>query len=232
MARVICNVLLVMLIVLLNGCAIYSANPISARVVDADTKEPLEGVNVVAHWNVVHHDWNSFRGDMVVMEDVTDKEGRFHFPAWGPKRIPKEFPWGSYMEATNPHITLYKPGYAYQELFNDRFGPQEDFKPGINSSDWNGKTVEMKKFEGTVRDYSTQLHLLLTDISFWHCLWTQMPNVLATVYQEEQKLKALGKFEVYSPSSSVIKEIDDHWTKGCRPVQDVVKGYVKDKKVY
>jgi hypothetical protein len=36
----------------LTGCTVYSADPITATVVDADTGAPIEGVNVVAAWEL------------------------------------------------------------------------------------------------------------------------------------------------------------------------------------
>ncbi|NIR44012.1 MAG: hypothetical protein GWN83_08465, partial [Gemmatimonadetes bacterium] len=50
----------------------YSAEEIEARVVDAGTKEPLEGVIVTANWQLVGG-WEGHtpKGQMKVMETVT-----------------------------------------------------------------------------------------------------------------------------------------------------------------
>ena len=67
----------------------YSAKPIEAWVVDAQTGKPLEGVNVVAHWKLRYGLEGGGSYQLHIMEDVTDKNGRFFFPAWGPKEIPR-----------------------------------------------------------------------------------------------------------------------------------------------
>src|SRR3990172_3705709 len=79
----------------LTACALvslkYSAEPIEARVVDAETKQPLEGVIVTANWELVEGTLAGgprVLGQMMVMEAVTDANGRFSFPALGPKINP------------------------------------------------------------------------------------------------------------------------------------------------
>ena len=94
---------LLILVLPLQGCATaYSAKEIEARVIDADTRQPLEGVNVVAHW-VLHFGMEGGQQtDLELMETVTDKNGRFHFPAWGPKPIPAGLPWEARMKSQDP----------------------------------------------------------------------------------------------------------------------------------
>ena len=66
----------------LQACSnTYSAKAIEAWVVDAETKKPLEGVIVVAHWELNYGLEGGGAYQLQVMEDVTDKKGRFYFPA-------------------------------------------------------------------------------------------------------------------------------------------------------
>jgi uncharacterized GH25 family protein len=85
------QIVLALLLASLSACATsYSAKPITAKVVDAVTGEPLEGVNVVAHWLMEDPQAGRGQGDLELMEAVTDKSGEFHFPGWGPKAIPRD----------------------------------------------------------------------------------------------------------------------------------------------
>ena len=62
----------------------YSAKEINGAVVDGETGKPLEGVVVVAQWIY----WCPGGGHYMrikVIEAVTDKDGRYHIPAWGPR---------------------------------------------------------------------------------------------------------------------------------------------------
>ncbi|MBK8568958.1 MAG: hypothetical protein IPN81_02740 [Nitrosomonadales bacterium] len=72
---------------------VYSAEAIDAQIVDAKTNQPLEGVIVVAHWEVERVVPTLFRSCLLemtradafqlqIVETVTDANGRFHFPAW------------------------------------------------------------------------------------------------------------------------------------------------------
>src|SRR5712672_2347041 len=101
----------------LSACASYSAKPISATVVDADTGQPLEGVNVVVTWELefVKNEWGygETRGEglMTQMEAVTSSDGKFHIPGWGPARIPSNLPLRSMLSPMQPSIRLFKSGY-------------------------------------------------------------------------------------------------------------------------
>ncbi|HEX6550206.1 MAG TPA: hypothetical protein VF117_05980, partial [Gammaproteobacteria bacterium] len=70
---------------------VLSADPIDATLVDADTGKPLAGVPVVAYWALKS---GSLTGDSLpcgaagVEEAVTDKDGKFHIPGWGPIKGP------------------------------------------------------------------------------------------------------------------------------------------------
>src|SRR6266849_1854255 len=79
----------------LQACATtYSAEPIEAWVVDADSGQPIEGVVVTANWEleIGTLGGNIPVGQIMVMETVTDQKGRFYFPAWGPKAVPLKKP--------------------------------------------------------------------------------------------------------------------------------------------
>ena len=61
----------------------YSAEAISGRVIDEETKQPVQGMVVVALWELVGGmEGGSILGAARVLETVTDEEGQFHFPAW------------------------------------------------------------------------------------------------------------------------------------------------------
>jgi hypothetical protein len=118
----------------------YSADPIEAKVIDVETKQPLEGVIVVAHWELVHGSpgGDSPAGQLMVKEAVTDKNGKFRFPGWGPKLAVL----GHLSDYRDPELVLFKSGYEYRELTNALTG--ED-KGARRRSDWYGKTIEMKQ---------------------------------------------------------------------------------------
>lgn len=107
----LCNrvLLLLVLAVSISGCTITNQyGPYYGKVVDAETKEPLEGAAVL----VVFYTASATVGGAVyhyadAEETVTDKNGEFKIPA---NRIIKTGilqRWDNY-----GHVTIFKPGYG------------------------------------------------------------------------------------------------------------------------
>src|SRR5690242_16777699 len=77
------------------GC-FYFAKPLAGRVVEAGTPTPVPGVTVVADWQLQGGmEGGTARGHVALEETVTDADGRFAFPGWGPRFA---FPWGRLKE--------------------------------------------------------------------------------------------------------------------------------------
>lgn len=138
--------LMLALVGLATGCVLappfYWAREIRGRVVDADTGEAIEGAVVVADWKLYgggmgHGGYrNSLRKD----ETLTDADGRFALPAWGPLRRP------SYEILDDaPHIVIFRRTYEIATLRN-----RADSNGFVRRSDWNESTFRLRKFTGPV----------------------------------------------------------------------------------
>jgi hypothetical protein len=171
----------------------YSADPIEAQVIDAETKQPLPGVIVVAHWELNYSTLggNTRAGQLKVMETVTDKNGTFHFPAWGPKIAIVSF----LSDDQDPELLLFKSGYEYRRLYNALTGEDKGAK---RKSDWNGKTIAMRPFKGTTKEYLERFHNLNVDVDqliSWRpaeCNWKKIPKILLAIDHERQRLTQEG----------------------------------------
>jgi len=167
----------------------YSAEPIITQVVDADTKEPIEGVVVVAAWVLKGGlEGGNLKGVMMVMETVTDQSGHFHFAGWGPKSKPSYIRWyeDARLKSESPEFFLFKSGYRAETFLNDVDMQKRANDPSVQTSDWNGKTMPMKRFAGTLEQYAKDLDsrsLDLRDTMGPRCTWTQIPLTI----------KALGR---------------------------------------
>ncbi|MBZ0092499.1 MAG: hypothetical protein K8F27_09795 [Sulfuricellaceae bacterium] len=202
-------VLFLALLFPLQSCAkTYSAEPIEAWVVDAETGQPLEGVIVTANWQleIGTPGGNVPAGQMMVMETVTDKNGRLYFPGWGPKPIPgrpklksTENPMLTYLLTSEPHLVyrdpqllLFKSGYKSVGLVNKLIS---DYNKGsLRRSDWNGKTIKMERFKGTLDEYySKDLMFLNGDLGFAYdgkdCEWQRVPHMVAALLKQEHRLR-------------------------------------------
>lgn len=185
------------LVLIFNGCALggaYSAKSIEGWVVDAQTKQPLEGVVVVAGWMLEGGPFEMQSLEyLTVMETVTDPAGRYAFPAWGPKSIPKHLPLNAHFVAEDPGLHFFKSGYQFDARSNelielDRFGPS------LRDSRWNGKTIGLKPVTDMQmrRQSWTSLEsaLYTYESTVGPCYWRQIPNAVIAEHREFEILKA------------------------------------------
>ncbi|HXG03684.1 MAG TPA: hypothetical protein VNO23_09765 [Candidatus Binatia bacterium] len=143
----------------------YTAKPVQATVVDEATRQPVEGVVVVAVWEL---STISGRGHVLqIDETVTNAQGRFSLPGFGPRLRPPLHEAQDRM----PYLILFKHGYVPLSLHNtsrDKFvaafgDPKEwttrqltanlpltfDADRVVQESFWNGLTIELEPFRGT-----------------------------------------------------------------------------------
>ena len=193
----------------LSACsANYSAAPVTGQVVDAETGKPVAGVNVVAHWQFEGGmEGGTPIGAVMVMEAETDANGRYHFPAWGPKQFRK--PFGVYANArikgAAPELIFFKSAYLSERERND--GTIE-LDPAMMRSVWDGKTIKLQPFRGTSARYATTLWGLSSELSgatasinptcsAWihcpaACQWQNIPKMIRAVGRQYKAFEAEG----------------------------------------
>lgn len=94
-------------IILLPGCmyAVRFDGPYKGKIVDAETREPIEGVVVLGVWYTAQFSpAGSTHRFYDASETVTDKNGEFRMSGKGPRVL-------SNLEPIN--ITVFKTGYEY-----------------------------------------------------------------------------------------------------------------------
>jgi len=91
-----------------NQWILFYDKPLKGYVVDAETKQPIDGVIVVAMWRLSQFLSQGFGGYAKVIEVKTDKEGNFKIPFW---ITFKPWKFNSAMHDLAPEIVIYKPGY-------------------------------------------------------------------------------------------------------------------------
>jgi hypothetical protein len=164
----------------------YSAEAIEAWVVDEDTGQPLEGVIVVAHWELMGGLHPDTIGQLMVMEAVTDTNGRFHFPKWGPKLRPVS----GFLHNDDPQLILFKSGYHYSILANEV--TSEVNTSSVRRSEWNQQTIKLKKFTNHLQEYGGNIHYIEENLRFAFnsksCEWKRIPRMLIALDQEKTRL--------------------------------------------
>jgi len=206
------------------ACAMYSAAPMQATVVDAETKKPLEGAVVVAHW--VLEDTGAVKtvGDMELMEAVTDASGRFALPGWGPKATPN-YPYPVRLSQLDPEIIILKPGYMPRSVMNNEhpnliFHP-EDLGPTTRTSQWNNRVIALDKADDPPKNYALSLSTLLTGVDHSGCKWQKIPRTIVVLTKEKDRLKRLG---INSYPALTISRVEEG-PAPCGSVKEFFKDY-------
>lgn len=172
------------------GCALIplNADPIDSQVVDADTGRPIEGAVVVAYWQL-HR--GSIGGDALpcgaanVEEAVTDKDGNFHLPGWGPVMGA----CGDLMEG-EPMIYVFKSGYGYGRFANGQ-GYVETVYTTPNT--WKDRQMKLRRFKNKdlrasgLGSYAANFSALSIELSDFiadmpdQCNWKKIPIMLRAI---------------------------------------------------
>jgi len=97
-----------MCIVLLASSVCYAAGPWKGRVIDSETKQPIEGAAVVAVWE---KEWAGLGAGastdfLDAVETTTDNNGDFEIPAHSFVSIPY------FRKVKGPFFTIFKPSYG------------------------------------------------------------------------------------------------------------------------
>jgi len=215
----------------LPACSMtYSAEAIEAWVVDAETGQPIEGVVVTANWELETGTvgGNVPAGQIMVTETVTDKKGRFYFPAWGPRSTPLSFPVPllksePHLVNRDPHMLLFKSGYKWVGLENT---PMINYNKGsLRKSEWNGKTIKMEMFKGDPKEYGR--HLTSLEISMGYafyaenCEWKQTPRMLALLFSEADSLRKRGIYTGVGDAATLPGQ------KQCGSASEFLREYFK-----
>ena len=129
------SVYLLLMIVVIFGCyqhvegrGIFKAYPpITGKVVDGVTGQPLEGALVVAQWTKKHGFGLTYHDLNLITETLTDKEGVFAIT---------KTPNDSFVEA--PEMIIYKEGYIPWR--NDMIFPGGSSKLA-KQHEWNNNVI-------------------------------------------------------------------------------------------
>lgn len=219
----------------------YSAEPIEAWVLDAETKQPLENVIVVAHWElettsrIVPHQTNP-AGSLMILETVTDKNGRFYFPAWGPK-------WhlgAGELTDSDPELIFFKSGYRYLRVSNSRYlrpakysdvgkpsGTESKPTGSKRISFWSGERIPLEKFKGTTEEYARHLSSLDIYLRFAYdnenCEMKQVPRMVVALHREEKRFR---ETKIYSSLTSLNRYLASDYKDRCG-IKELLREYLQ-----
>jgi hypothetical protein len=182
------------------GALSHAAKEVHGRVVDDATGSPLPGVIVVGQWQPyyvgpVHAPGH--RGVLHVAETVTDAQGRYVIPAWGPKPLPP----GAEIRHADPALSFFKPGYLPFTAANTAVSDPAARRTPPGVSEWSGKVVRLKKHSGSPAVYGEALEVLSRGLVEPAENWKRYPKMTYALWQEEMRLPkgAVGPFSRLAP---------------------------------
>lgn len=173
------------------GPLVYWAEPIRAKVVDAETGKPLEGVVVVAQWILNDGIVDSrHRIRFQVLEAVTDSWGEFVLPGWGPKIRPPL----AFFDNRDPVLVLFKTDYHPEYLFNESHRSS-----WVRTSEWKGQTISLKPFRGPLEEWIRAIVSVQGDIDWINLDPNTVPRMIAAIERERPKQKGQRKWFLDPP---------------------------------
>ena len=223
----------VLLIIVGQACAtsaqgfpppMYSAKEIQATVVAEDTRQPLEGVVVVAQW-VLYRGGLGHGGHGPVLhiaEAVTNARGEFTIEGWGPKLRPPL----TYLDDLSPELVFFKHGFLPTRLRNggpdetpDRFDFTKFTTTQINrallyggnpdkmvqESFWNGQVLQLPPFRGTPEEWFRRLEFVADAVPYGSKMNAD-PNATIRLFTALLAEKA-ETLEVVKPVTTILDAI-------------------------
>lgn len=190
---------------------VWYSPKIEARVTTVDGK-PLTGAIVDVNWNI-EGPWNGASlGQLAVAEAVTDADGKFEIPAWGPR-----FNFHGAIRVDEPTTRIFKAGYTPLTIKNYEDVPMRPADRVIVFRLQN-QSIALAPFTGSVREYESSLLALQDDLravygsnSGEDCIWKRTPRLLLALQDEKLKMAAQGAgqslhmaYEFASPSFAPI----------------------------
>ena len=185
------NILIIAALVLLPFLVfghppVYFAKSISGQVVDDETGKPLAGVFIVAQW-VLFQPGIGHGGHvdqtMNIIEVVTDQNGKYFIPGWGPRPRPPLL----HLDHRDPTIYFFKSQYGAIGYSNDpkSYGNSST----VRTSEWDGKVIQLKPARGSLEDYAAGIgHVYGLNRKDWK----SFPRMVLALDAEAKRLKSLG----------------------------------------
>ena len=137
-------------------------------------------------------------------EAVTDGSGAFRIPAWGPIRATYWYP---------PALWLFKSGYSVLTLnsWNSTGHPVSSAAPS-SKSHYNGETLELPPFEGTLEKYAEHLATNANQPEWLtqHCAWKGAPKFLSALAAESERFRLAGAKNVWPYDRTYYEKLDTY----------------------
>lgn len=90
---------LILILLAITVCCTGCTRPITGKIVDAETGQPIEGAILLVEWTRTHGFGNTYTTSEKVVELFSGKDGIVNIPGYD-------------KPSNGPDVTIYKPGYV------------------------------------------------------------------------------------------------------------------------
>ena len=186
---------MLLIAVTLTQCGIIvSSAPFSATVVNSNSNLPIEGVVVLAKWDLLGIE-GVVENTIAIAETVTDADGAFSVPGWGP-RVNRKFLYSSVRDSS-PEVIVYKLGFEPESIYDYRAFSFLGFH--MRAAGIDGSTISLSPSDGPILEHS----LLVNDVevrissisrllSDDECSWKRMPHLLVEMHRAGEAAMSEG----------------------------------------
>ncbi|HEX5057332.1 MAG TPA: hypothetical protein VFX02_12655 [Gammaproteobacteria bacterium] len=203
-------------VMVLSACSRYRGGSIEGYVFDAADGRPLEGVIVVAFWELESGWHGDTYGVLRADESLTDDAGYFHIPAWDPVWVNE-----GALSTSAPMVLFFKSGY--QLLIKSNSIQPPDYDPEVWESEYNGKRFALLPFEGDIKEYAGHISHLKFFLKGTYsigdaCYWEKIPVFTRAVLMMQDSFNKQGIYNEL-PSAEPLRRKGE-----CRNPQELLGG--------
>lgn len=152
-----------------DGKREYFIPKIEGWVIDKDTKQPIDGAVLVVERSIEYGIHSSHGGFLQYQDAISDEKGYYNIPKLGEVKVK------GHINGLSPNIAVFKAGYKLEIIHNVADFDEEGFKDRTQfrwnqHSIWDGKKIELEKYEGTDEEY-------IEDLEKWSRLFNDYSRV-------------------------------------------------------
>jgi hypothetical protein len=125
----------------------FQSQEVSGTVVDKQTSQPMPDVTVTVRWAALHSTGNEHNPDSIDIKSfttVTDSNGLFTVPAWGPVTLKGS--WHYFV--TEPEASFTKSGHFLGSVNNDNYKRKIEWQVEVDTSPFQTVTFEKPSWNG------------------------------------------------------------------------------------
>ena len=184
---------------------VYFSREIRARVITPGG-QPIPGAIVAANWHVT--DWaRDSLAQLEIVEVVTDEDGWFRIPRWGPRFI-----WYGRLLQSEPTIRVFAPGFVPLVVRNTGPGQIPKTAGSMIGFRRHGEDLILQPFIGSMLDYEDEFFamnhsldsIVIPSSSRDVCLTDEMPRLLNALQKVKDALEREGAGESIRPVSAYL----------------------------